>query len=64
MGVATIPKCHSGFACNILNGFADDVVYLPEIQQSIGPAGYFRDPKEMQKYLEHSIFLPRVNNEK
>lgn len=29
----------------------------------IGPAGYFRDPWDMEQYLEGSIFLPHLNNE-
>ena len=30
----------------------------------VGPAGYFRDPKHLDIYLEDSVFLPNLNNEK
>jgi palmitoyl-protein thioesterase len=29
----------------------------------LGPAGYFRDPRDLDKYLADSVFLPYVNNE-
>ncbi|KAL4435954.1 hypothetical protein ABPG74_022189 [Tetrahymena malaccensis] len=64
MGVATIPKCHKGIFCNILNGLVDDLVYTPLAQKTVGPAGYFRNPKHYSAYLKHSIFLPIVNNER
>jgi palmitoyl-protein thioesterase len=29
----------------------------------LGPAGYFRDPRDLDKYLADSVFLPYANNE-
>lgn len=64
MGVATIPKCHKGFICNILNGIVDDLVYTTLIQDLVGPAGYFVNPKRIKQYIRRSTFLSPVNNEK
>ena len=33
------------------------------MQQMIAPAGYFRDPNQMEAYLENSIFLRYLLNE-
>lgn len=63
MGVATIPQCHKGFICGILNGIVDEFVYTSKIQSSIGPAGYFRNPRNYKEYVSHSTYLPQVNNE-
>lgn len=63
MGVADVPQCFDGFICNIVNAIARDLVYLSIVQNHLGPAGYFRDPSHMDKYLKDSVFLPWINNE-
>ncbi|EGR34056.1 protein kinase domain protein, partial [Ichthyophthirius multifiliis] len=64
MGVATIPRCHSSIFCKIINLVIKKVIYTKEIQEKIGPAGYFKDPQNYEKYLKNSIFLPDLNNER
>ena len=63
MGVDAVPGCLSGFICDIVNDVARDLVYLPIVQNHLGPAGYFRNPQAMNTYLKDSVFLPYVNNE-
>jgi len=64
MGTEKIPNCDSGILCSILNHLADDAVYFKLAQYLVGPAGYFRDPKQISSYLSDSVFLPYLNNEK
>jgi palmitoyl-protein thioesterase len=64
MGTDAVPHCFSGPLCYIINLVAKNAVYFKNIQKVLGPAGYFRDPKHMKDYLEDSVFLPYLNNEK
>ena len=64
MGVSASPHCFSGMFCTMLNYIIDNLVYFQRIQDNIGPAGYFRDPSDMNIYLKYSVFLPFLNNEK
>ena len=64
MGVAASPHCSSGIFCDALNYIIDHIIYFKAIQDLIGPAGYFRDPNHMDVYLNDSVFLPYLNNEK
>ena len=62
-GVGAIPHCFSGFICNIVNSIARSLVYKDFVQDYLGPAGYFRDPANLDTYLADSVYLPYVNNE-
>lgn len=64
MGTEAIPNCTSGIFCHFLAKLTDDAVYFKYAQDFVGPAGYFRDPTHMSWYLEDSVFLPFLNNEK
>ena len=63
MGVTDIPHCFSGAACSLINKVARSLVYMKVVQDHLGPAGYFRDPADMSRYLDDSVFLRLVNNE-
>ena len=63
MGVADIPHCYEGALCNLVNTIARKLVYLPKIQEHIGPAGYFRTPGGDEDYQNGSVFLAQANNE-
>jgi len=63
MGVQTIPHCSKGTVCQVINWIVRKFVYFPFIQNTFGPAGYFRHPSEYETYLKHSVFLPDLNNE-
>ncbi|KAF8543587.1 Alpha/Beta hydrolase protein [Trichophaea hybrida] len=38
--------------------------WSPVVQERVIPAQYFRDPQDLETYLEHSAFLADVNNER
>jgi palmitoyl-protein thioesterase len=63
MGVAAIPHCFEGIACDIVNAIAKKFVYMSWAQDWIAPAGYFRDVNNMAEYEKRSVFLPALNNE-
>jgi len=50
--------------CDIIDFIADNLVYFDIVQNFFGPAGYFRDPRDLEKYLADSVFLPFTNNER
>lgn len=64
MGVLRIPDTSYEKAQKIINEIAEDVVYQPEFQDVIAPAGYFKSLKYYSKYLQHCSLLPYINNEK
>ena len=64
MGVEALPHCGGSFFCYPINSLAKGLVYTEKVQKSIGPAGYFRNPKNMKEYMEKSVFLPDLNNER
>ena len=64
MGVSAIPHCGGGPFCWPLNHLTKSLVYTDYIQESVGPAGYFRDYANLDVYLEKSHFLADLNNER
>lgn len=61
--MAALPHCSSGVMCNLINGLTDKAIYFSFIQDHVGPAGYFKDPKNFKGYTEYCKFLPGLNNE-
>jgi len=64
MGVSASPNCFEGLFCSMINYIIDNLVYFETIQDTVGPACYFRDPRDLDTYLKYSVFLPFLNNEK
>ena len=64
MGVSGSPNCESGLFCDLIDYVIDNVVYFSEIQDNVGPAGYYRDPADMDWFMNYSVFLPYLNNMK
>jgi hypothetical protein len=64
MGVATLPKCFHGVICDYINGVIDKLVYLPIVQNTIGPAAYFHNPRAARSYVALCSVLPKLNNER
>lgn len=64
MGVSDVPHCFNGFFCELVNSVARSLVYMGIVQNHFGPAGYFRDPHHMNQYLNDSVFLASLNNER
>ncbi|KAG2315297.1 hypothetical protein Bca52824_018419 [Brassica carinata] len=63
-GIAAVPKCKSGPICDIAEAFLKLEIYNDFVQDHIAPSGYVKIPCEMTKYLEHSQYLPKLNNER
>ncbi|KAJ3204928.1 Palmitoyl-protein thioesterase 1 [Dinochytrium kinnereticum] len=67
MGVADAPGCtpeNDGSGnCAIMRGLIRSGSYWPWVQRRSVQAQYFRDPKNLPKYLEKSLFLASANNE-
>ncbi|KAG2241343.1 hypothetical protein Bca52824_093209 [Brassica carinata] len=63
-GIAAIPKCSSGPFCAIAEALMKLEIYNDFVQDHIAPSGYVKIPGEMTKYLEHSKYLPKLNNER
>jgi len=63
MGTSQVPFCLGGVVCYIINSLVDYFVYSKKIQQSIGPAGYFRTAAHIKDYIDSESFLVQLNNE-
>lgn len=46
----------------MLNYIVDSYDY--DLQDTLNPAAYWRDPMDLDTYFAKSIFLPYINNEK
>ncbi|KAF7977768.1 hypothetical protein HWV62_2874 [Athelia sp. TMB] len=64
MGVSDIPTCRPGdFLCQVARRAIKNGVYSTWAQRNLIQAQYFRDPSQMDTYLEANHFLPSINNE-
>lgn len=62
-GVGKIPLCFTGIVCYGLQKITSFLIYSSLIQNHVGPAGYYVDIFNKEKYLNGSNFLPELNNE-
>ncbi|KAJ3309697.1 hypothetical protein HDV04_005814 [Boothiomyces sp. JEL0838] len=63
-GVADIPNCEEESAnCSLMRSIVKTGVYWSWIQSSVVQAQYYKDWKNLDKYLESNIFLPDLNQE-
>ncbi|KAG0005951.1 hypothetical protein BGZ80_000012 [Entomortierella chlamydospora] len=63
-GVSDIPGCiQSDASCRLMRSIARSGVYSGYVRDHIVQAQYYKDPNNLQTYLERSIFLPDINNE-
>ncbi|KAF9052293.1 palmitoyl-protein thioesterase [Hymenopellis radicata] len=64
MGVSDMPACSAwDLLCRAARGVALGAAYSAWVQDNIVMAQYFRDPSNIQTYLNANHFLPDVNNE-
>ena len=65
MGVNGIPHClYNSYFCTLLNKFVGNyLVYNSLVQHLVGPAGYYRDAFNIDKYDQANTFLAELNNE-
>lgn len=65
MGVLELPLCRNDkdWVCKRRNQLLKRQVWNDNIQRTVLPASYFRDPYQYDKYTLHSHYLADVNNE-
>ncbi|KAI9739137.1 MAG: hypothetical protein M1834_007350 [Cirrosporium novae-zelandiae] len=64
-GIMEFQKCDSGdWVCRGARSLLRGNTWSNFVQSRLVPAQYFRDPKELESYLEHSNFLADINNER
>lgn len=66
MGVLELPLCPNSndWICKRRNAFLKNQVWNKQVQNTIVPAQYFRDPAQFDNYLKYSNFLADLNNER
>ena len=62
-GTHQLPHCLRGVTCHILNSLADWFVYKGYVQDTMGPAGYFRVSNHLSNFKSSSSLLLDVNNQ-
>ncbi|KAJ5884794.1 hypothetical protein N7495_009304 [Penicillium taxi] len=64
-GISEFQSCKLGdWFCNSAEALLRSGTWADFVQSHIVPAQYFRDPEELDQYLEHSNFLADINNER
>ena len=64
-GISSFNKCADGdWLCLLWEGALRTQTWSSFVQKNLVPAQYFRDPENLQPYLEYSNFLADVNNER
>lgn len=64
-GIAEFQSCGEGdWVCRAWEGLLHSNTWSAFVQSRLVPAQYFRDPEDLQGYLENSNFLADVNNER
>ncbi|KAF9957020.1 hypothetical protein BGZ72_002258 [Mortierella alpina] len=64
-GVSDIPGCVQveDASCRLMRTIARGGVYSGYVRDHIVQAQYYKDPRNLERYLERNIFLPDINNE-
>jgi palmitoyl-protein thioesterase len=64
MGISDLPACKPyDLLCNLARHAAHAGVYNEWAQQNLVQAQYFRDPAQLERYLDSNHFLASINNE-
>ncbi|CAA7259229.1 unnamed protein product [Cyclocybe aegerita] len=64
MGISDIPPCgRYDFLCQVARRAAKQGAYSEWAQENLIQAQYYRDPANLEAYLEANYFLPDINNE-
>jgi palmitoyl-protein thioesterase len=64
-GISEFQKCgRTDWLCKGANGLLKGNTWSTFIQSRFVPAQYYRNPLDMENYLEHSNFLADINNER
>ena len=64
-GISQFQNCaDSDWLCRGWQGILHSNTWSGFVQNRVVPAQYFRDPNDLENYLEHSNFLADINNER
>lgn len=65
-GISEFQSCRNptDWTCQSANALLRSGTWSDFVQNRLVPAQYFRDPEELERYLEHSNFLADINNER
>ena len=64
-GISEFQKCGSNdWVCQAWDGYLKRNTWTHFVQSRLIPAQYFRDPEDLDSYLENSNFLADINNER
>lgn len=64
-GIARFQNCAAtDWVCKVANGLLQGNTWSGLVQNRVVPAQYYRDPDELEAYLENSNFLADINNER
>jgi len=64
-GISEFQKCgDNDWVCRGWDGYLKSNTWTEFVQSRLVPAQYFRDPEDLESYLENSNFLAAVNNER
>lgn len=64
-GISEFQQCKDGdWVCQAWDGTLKTNTWTDFVQSRLVPAQYFRDPEDLEGYLEHSNFLADINNER
>ena len=64
-GISAFQNCASDdWLCRSWTGILKSNTWSDLVQRTVVPAQYFRDPEDLDSYLEHSNFLADINNER
>ena len=64
-GISEFQNCaRDDWLCRSWTGYLKSNTWSNLVQGRLVPAQYFRDPEDLEPYLEHSNFLADINNER
>ena len=64
-GIAEFQNCSpDDWLCNGWEGILKTQTWSDWVQKKLVPAQYYRDPEDLDNFLEHSNFLADINNER
>lgn len=61
---SAVPSNASQASCRIMQSLLATGAYLPYVRDHVVQAQYFKDPHNLQTYINANPFLPDINNEK
>ena len=64
-GISEFQNCaNDDWLCRSWTGYLKSHTWSNYVQSKLVPAQYFRNPEDLESYIEHSNFLADINNER